>query len=220
MNLLKHASADSDDHICNEPDMEDALNFKTLFLRNLHPGVSQHLGVLRMSTNNEWLAVARLGAESLQQTKDGQDKDFNDQTDALTKVGALPPNPSVAAITRCQHATGVHSPPSSHITLSPQFSADDLLTLQTADPTLRTMANHISDPLIHPISTSELRIFFSVKHMVHLKDGVLTYVPKPLTAPKLVVPQGQRGMILTQRPRCTMHRTPRCQGQLWREVWR
>ncbi len=101
----------------------------------------------------------------------------------------------------------MHSPASSHITSSPQFAADDLLTLQTADPTLRTMANHISDPLIHPISTSELRIFFSVKHMVHLKDGVLTYVPKPLTAPKLVVPQGQRGMILTHThdAPCTGH---------------
>ncbi len=30
----------------NEPDMEDELNFKTLFLRNLHPGVSHHLDVL------------------------------------------------------------------------------------------------------------------------------------------------------------------------------
>ncbi len=29
-----------------EPDMEDELNFKTLFLRNLHPTVSHHLGVL------------------------------------------------------------------------------------------------------------------------------------------------------------------------------
>ncbi len=28
----------------NEPDMEDELNFKTLFLRNLHPGISHHLG--------------------------------------------------------------------------------------------------------------------------------------------------------------------------------
>ncbi len=26
--------------------MEDELNFKTLFLRNLHPGISQHIGVL------------------------------------------------------------------------------------------------------------------------------------------------------------------------------
>ncbi len=30
----------------NEPDMEDELNFKTLFLRNLHPGISHHFGVL------------------------------------------------------------------------------------------------------------------------------------------------------------------------------
>ncbi len=30
----------------NESDMEDELNVKTLFLRNLHPGISHHLGVL------------------------------------------------------------------------------------------------------------------------------------------------------------------------------
>ncbi|ROI36376.1 hypothetical protein DPX16_11317 [Anabarilius grahami] len=30
----------------NEPGMEEDFNFKTLFLRNLHPAVSQHLGVL------------------------------------------------------------------------------------------------------------------------------------------------------------------------------
>ncbi len=30
----------------NESDMEDELNFKTLFLRNLHPGISHYLGVL------------------------------------------------------------------------------------------------------------------------------------------------------------------------------
>ncbi len=45
----------------------------------------------------------------------GQDKDLNDQTDALAKAGALdgefwtfhalPPNPSVAAVTRHQHAS-------------------------------------------------------------------------------------------------------------------
>ncbi len=29
----------------NESDMEDELNFKTLFLRNLHPGISHHLGI-------------------------------------------------------------------------------------------------------------------------------------------------------------------------------
>ncbi len=65
------------------------------------------------------------------------------------------------------------------------------------------MAAHMSDPLTHPISTSdlatssELRTLHSLKHMLHLRDGVLTYVPEPLTTPKLVVPHGQRGMMLT-----------------------
>ncbi len=30
----------------NEAYMEDELNYKTLFLRNLHPGISHHVGVL------------------------------------------------------------------------------------------------------------------------------------------------------------------------------
>ncbi len=143
----------------------------------------------------------------------GQDKDLNDQTDALAKAGALqgeswtfhalPPNPTVAAVTRRQAATGVHTPAPSHISLSPQFAADDLLTLQNVDSALRTMAAHLSDPLENPISTadlqtsSELRILHSIKHMLHLRDGVLTYVPEPPTTPKLVVPHGQRGMMLT-----------------------
>ncbi|KAK9968716.1 hypothetical protein ABG768_003025 [Culter alburnus] len=122
-----------------------------------------------------------------------QDKDLNDQTDALAK----------AAITRHQHTVGAQTPASSHVDLSPQFTADDLLTLQASDPTLQTIAAHLSDPITHPISTSDLsksydlRHLHSIKHMLHLKDGVLTYVPEPLTAPKLVVPQSQRGMMLT-----------------------
>ncbi len=122
----------------------------------------------------------------------GQDKDLNDQTDALAKAGALrgeswtfhglPPNPSVEAVTRRQHATSAHTPASSHIARSPQFAADDLLTLQTADSSLRTMAAHISDPLTHPISTSDLntssklRTLHSIKHVLHLREGALTYV--------------------------------------------
>ncbi len=101
---------------------------------------------------------------------------------------ALPHNPSVAAVTRRQHATGTHTPASSHIALSPQFAADDLLTLQTADSSLRTMEAHIFDPLTHPISTSdlnmssELRTLHSIKHMLHLRDGVLTYDLNLVTA--------------------------------------
>ncbi len=116
---------------------------------------------------------------------------------------ALPPNPSVAAVTRRQHATGAHTPAPSHIAISPQFTADDLLTLQNANSSLRTMAAHMSDPLEHPISStdlntsSELRTLHYIKHMLHLRDGVLAYVPEPLTAKKLIVSHGQRGIILT-----------------------
>ncbi len=73
------------------------------------------------------------------------------------------------------------------------------------------MAAHISDPLTHPISTtdlnisSELRTLHTIKHMLHLRDGVLTYVPEPLTALKLVVPHGQRGMILAHDAPCAGH---------------
>ncbi len=73
------------------------------------------------------------------------------------------------------------------------------------------MAAHVSDPLEHPISTtdintsSELRTLHSNKHMLHLRDCVLTYVPEPLTASKLVVPHGQRGMMLTHDAPCAGH---------------
>ncbi len=143
----------------------------------------------------------------------GQDKDLNDQTDALAKAGALqgeswtfhalPPHPTVAAVTRRQSATSGHTPASSHISLSPQFAAEDLLTLQQTDSAIQSIVAHLSDPLENPISTSDLRTssdlrtLHSIKHMLHLRDGVLTYVPEPSTAPRLVVPHGQRGMMLT-----------------------
>ncbi len=78
--------------------------------------------------------------ESPTQVTIGTQSPSNDQTDALTKAGALhkkswtfhtlPPNPSVVAVTRRQHATGAHTPAPSHIAISTQFAADDLLTLQ------------------------------------------------------------------------------------------
>ncbi|KAL1277259.1 hypothetical protein QQF64_023932 [Cirrhinus molitorella] len=142
----------------------------------------------------------------------GQDKDLNDQIDALAKAGALhgdtwtfrtpPPNPSVMAITRRQQNVSIHNPTTSHTDLSPQFSSDDLLTFQTADPILHNIASHLSDPSSHPISpsdlaaSSELRTLHSIKHMLHLRDGVLTCVSEPLTTPRLVIPQSQRGVML------------------------
>ncbi len=168
--------------------------------------------------------------ESPTQVTIGTQSLSNDQTDALNKAGAiheeswtfhaLPTNPSVASVTRRQHASGAHTPAPSHIAISPQFAADNLLTLQNVDSSLRTMATHMSDPLEHPISTtdlntsSELRTLHSIKHMLHLRDGVLTYVPEPLTAPKLVVPHGQKGDDVDTRTKCTMRRTLWCQGHL------
>ncbi len=55
--------------------------------------------------------------------------------------------PSLPTLQCRQHAIGVQTPTSSHIAISPQFTANDLLTLQHADRTLRTMAAHISDPV-------------------------------------------------------------------------
>ncbi len=59
----------------NDSDMEDELNFKTLFLRNLHPGISHHLGVLACPRTMNTQQFARLGAKGLLQTKDGLRKE-------------------------------------------------------------------------------------------------------------------------------------------------
>ncbi len=113
----------------------------------------------------------------------------------------------MAAVTRRQHATGAHTPALSCIAITPQFAVDDLLTLQNVDSSLRTMTAHRSNPFGHSISStdlntsSELRTLHSVKYMLHLQDGVHTYVPEPLTVPQLVVPHSQRGSTLTH----TMH---------------
>ncbi len=75
------------------------------------------------------------------------------------------------------------------------------------------MAAHISDPLTNPIASSdlaassELHTLHSIKHMLHLRDGVLRVCPEPLTTPKLVVPQRPKGDDADTRPRCTMRRT-------------
>ncbi len=81
----------------------------------------------------------------------GQDKDFNDQTDALVKAGALhgeswtfqaQPFSGSSNLPQAHHWRA--PPASSHIALSSHFAADDLLTLQTANSSLRIMAAHFS----------------------------------------------------------------------------
>ncbi len=89
-----------------------------------------HLAVYAVSTQRATESPTRVTIEAQSLS--------NDQTDAFAKAGALhgeswtfhalPPNPSVAAVTRRQH-----TPATSHIAISPQFAADNLLTLQNAD---------------------------------------------------------------------------------------
>ncbi len=82
--------------IRNEPDMEDELNFKTLFLRNLHPGVSHHLGVLACPrTMNAQqlrdLAQKAYGKEKMASEKSAKTPavlDFNTQSQGLVLEGA------------------------------------------------------------------------------------------------------------------------------------
>ncbi len=121
----------------------------------------------------------------------GQDKDLNDQTAASRPLARTPLPPTTLPY---------------HLSSLLKISSPS-----TVDSSLRTMVAHISDPLTHPISTSdlntspELRALHSIKHMLHLRDGVLTYVPEPFTAPKLIVPHGQRGMMLTHDAPCAGH---------------
>ncbi len=76
----------------NESDMEDELNFKTLFLRNIHPGISHHLGVLAcprtMNTQQlrdlEQKACGKQKMASEKSAKTPAVLDFNTQSHGLT----------------------------------------------------------------------------------------------------------------------------------------
>ncbi len=80
----------------NEPDMEDELNFKTLFLRNLHPGISHHLGVLaclRTMNIQQLLDLAQKAYRKQKMTSEKSTKipavfDFNTQSQDLALEGA------------------------------------------------------------------------------------------------------------------------------------
>ncbi len=79
----------------NESDMEDELNFKTLFLRNLHPGISHHLGVLACprTMNNQQLrdlvqkAYCKQKMTSEKSAKTPAILDFNTQHHELALEG-------------------------------------------------------------------------------------------------------------------------------------
>ncbi|XP_073701560.1 uncharacterized protein [Garra rufa] len=80
----------------NEPDMEQDMNFKTLFLRNLHPAVSHHLGVLACPQTMTSQQLRDLAHKAYGKQKMASEKgtkstavlDFNTQCQEMTLEGA------------------------------------------------------------------------------------------------------------------------------------
>ncbi|RXN14959.1 NYNRIN-like protein [Labeo rohita] len=142
----------------------------------------------------------------------GTDKDLNDQTDALAKAGALhgelwtppthPPTPNVAAITRSKRTVPTTVPTSQPLMLAPQISTNDIADMQATDSSIQTILHHLSDPSNHPITPAQLanapslKRLHDLKPMLRVMDDILWYVPDDNAAPRLVVPQGQRGVWL------------------------
>ncbi len=75
--------------------MEDELNFKTLFLRNLHPGISHHLGVLACPRTMNTRQLRNLVEKAYGKQKMATEKsaktpavlDFNTQSHGLALEG-------------------------------------------------------------------------------------------------------------------------------------
>ncbi len=63
----------------NDSDMEDELNFKTLFLRNLHPGISHHLGVLACPRTMNTQQLRDLVQKAYYKQKMASEKNTNPQ---------------------------------------------------------------------------------------------------------------------------------------------
>lgn len=170
-----------------------------------------------MTSENSLLYMHRLYAHSKQP---GLDKDLNDQTNALTKTGALhgnlwspPAQPlslDVAAITRSQRTVPATVPTSQPLLLAPQISSNDIADLQASDTSIQTMINHLSDHFNHPITASEhtvapgLKQMNENKHMLHVKENFLWYAPDD------TVPKGGHANVCPQCPMCgtTWYQSP------------
>ncbi|XDV11234.1 hypothetical protein PO909_000227 [Leuciscus waleckii] len=142
----------------------------------------------------------------------GQDKDFNDHTDALAKAGALhgtpwnspkpSPTPDVAVLTRSKKPAPATAPASQMLSLTPQISNNDLAEMQASDTAIKTMILHLKDPSPNPIApsdttdNSDLRHLHNSRHMLRVRDDILWFVTDDTTSPKLVVPRCQRGEMI------------------------
>ncbi|XDV52300.1 hypothetical protein PO909_021043 [Leuciscus waleckii] len=142
----------------------------------------------------------------------GQDKDFNDHTDALAKAGARhgepwnspkpSPTPDVAVLTRSKKPSPATAPASQMLSLTPQISNNDLAEMQASDTAIKTMILHLKDPSPNPIApsdttdNSDLRHLHNSRHMLRVRDDILWFVTDDTTSPKLVVPRCQRGEMI------------------------
>ncbi len=108
----------------------------------------------------------------------------------------------MTAITRSKQTQPTTMPTSQLLTLAHQISTNDIADMQASDPTIQTILHYLSDPSNHPITPAQLanaltlQAILNVKPMLHVMDDILWYVPADLTAPRLVVPQCQRGVLL------------------------
>lgn len=74
--------------------------------------------------------------------------------------------------------------------------------MQASDSSIKTNLHHLSDPSNHPITAAQLataptlKWLHDVKPMLRVMGNILWYVPDDFTAPTLVVPQCQRGVML------------------------
>ncbi|KAL1248878.1 hypothetical protein QQF64_022196 [Cirrhinus molitorella] len=117
----------------------------------------------------------------------GRDKDFNDQTDALPKAGALhgdpwspppqPTAPSVVAITCSRPLATSTEPASQAVSLVPQIADGDLVSLQASDTSILTMLNHLKDPSSYPIAFADLTQFqpTNANHRAPLQHRGITF---------------------------------------------
>lgn len=142
----------------------------------------------------------------------GPDKTYNDRTDALAKAGALYEDPwefwtnlpthSLHVVTRGQTREPSRPPANSFLALSPQITADDIVSFQKTDAVLGKLYHTLQDPSLDPPDTGDrdsppdLQALLKIRSSLRITDGVLLYVPDEHTSPRLVVPQAQRGVML------------------------
>ncbi len=73
----------------NEPDLEEDVNFKSLFLRNLHPGVSHHLGVMACPRSMTFQQLRDLTQKAYNKQKMASKKGNNTLLNSVNKDSSL-----------------------------------------------------------------------------------------------------------------------------------